>query len=78
MDTNVGYWDRKEGLMHTRFLTSYAFEKALEGINVHKILQLSIDGSNVNYEFVNDLEIYLKTSVNDPVFLYIVTVTYVL
>ncbi|XP_063219581.1 uncharacterized protein LOC134529431 [Bacillus rossius redtenbacheri] len=72
MDLTVRYWDDVKNVTCTRYLTSvflghstaadllYAFKSALTSALLHKILQVSMDGPNVNLRFLKDLREDLK------------------
>ncbi|XP_051165127.1 uncharacterized protein LOC127283960 [Leptopilina boulardi] len=81
MDINVRYWDDQTNQVCTRYLTSAflgstkavdllkAFLEALKPLNVQLILQISMDGPNVNLKFLKDLKVYLKNCECDTVLL---------
>lgn len=75
MDVLVRYWDdTTDGIVKTQYLTSCflghtcaedlasAFRKATEEIKQAKILQVSMDGPNVNMKFLRSLKEELKES----------------
>ncbi|KAH6944218.1 hypothetical protein HPB50_002348 [Hyalomma asiaticum] len=72
MDVLIRYWDAADDSMKTRYLTSCfldhtcaedlasAFRKAVQEIKGSKILQVSMDGSNVNFKFLRSLKEELR------------------
>lgn len=79
MDINVRFWDDVKDEVSVRYFTSAfldrsravdlleAFQKAMTPLESKKILQISMDGPNVNFKFLKDLKETLKTNENDPV-----------
>lgn len=77
MDVNVRYWDSECSEVKCRYLTSVflgrstandlllAFKEAVQFLNQKKILQISMDGPNVNHRFLKDLKDCLKTELED-------------
>lgn len=84
MDVAIRFWSASSDEVSTRYLTSEflghttaddlrkAFLSSLKPLNVHKLLQVSMDGPNVNLKFIRELETYLTTikDPNHPMFLY--------
>ncbi|XP_077511308.1 uncharacterized protein LOC144121784 [Amblyomma americanum] len=76
MDVLIRYWDQTDATVKTRYLTScflghtcaedlsVAFRKATEGIKQMKILQVSMDGPNVNLKFLRSLKEELREADN--------------
>lgn len=78
MDIIVRFW--KEDQVSTRYLTSlflgYATAKDLlvafttgikeNGLDMKKIIHVSMDGLNINLKFISDLKVYLEESPNEP------------
>lgn len=68
MDLSVRFWDDTSNTVHSRYLGSVflnqckatdlleAFKSGLEGIDCSKILQVSMDGPNVNWSFLKLLK----------------------
>ncbi|KAK3925252.1 N-lysine methyltransferase KMT5A-A [Frankliniella fusca] len=77
MDVAIRFWSASTDEVSTRYLTSEflghttaddlrkAFLSSLKPFNIHKLLQVSMDGPNVNLKFIRELETYL-TSIKDP------------
>lgn len=82
MDIVVRFWNDEKNQADTRFLTSvflghatsddllHAFTSALSqhNLNIKRMLQVSMDGPNVNLKFLRELKTYLKneSDPNDP------------
>ncbi|KAH8033685.1 hypothetical protein HPB51_015307 [Rhipicephalus microplus] len=74
MDVLIRYWDAADDSVKTRYLTSCfmghtctedlasAFRQAVEEIKGSKILQVSMDGLNVNFKFLWSLKEELRVS----------------
>ncbi|XP_049267935.1 uncharacterized protein LOC125756916 [Rhipicephalus sanguineus] len=74
MNVLIRFWDPADGVVKTRYLTSCflghtcaedlaaAFKKATENIEPAKILQLSMDGPNVNLKLLKSLKEELSAS----------------
>ncbi|XP_049275212.1 uncharacterized protein LOC125759844 [Rhipicephalus sanguineus] len=74
MDVLIRYWDAADDSMKTRYLTSCfmghtcaedlasAFRQAVQEIKGSKILQVSMDGPNVNFKFLRSLKEELRGS----------------
>lgn len=74
------YWDKKNQV-RTRFLSSAflghstaadilrEFLNEVQDLNLTKLLQISMDGPNVNVKFIRDLKDYLKETFSGPVLL---------
>ncbi|KAH8019423.1 hypothetical protein HPB51_019396 [Rhipicephalus microplus] len=74
MDVLIRYWDAADDSVKTRYLTSCfmghtcaddlasAFPQAVEEIKGSKILQVSMDGPNVNFKFLQSLKEELRES----------------
>lgn len=83
MDINVRFWDSIKNEICTNYYNSVfighstaddilkAFLAGIDGLDVTKILQISMDGPNVNKKFFNNLKSYLKDNgdANSPVIL---------
>lgn len=83
MDINVRFWNSTTNKICTHYYNSVfighscaedilkAFLTGIDGLDVNKILQISMDGPNVNKKFFNNLKSYLKDNgnVNSPVIL---------
>lgn len=78
MDLNVRFWDDSKSEIHTRYLTSIflgrsraidlldAFQNKLSAnLNFGKVLQISMDGPNVNIKFLREFKELLSASA-DP------------
>ncbi|CAH0549771.1 unnamed protein product [Brassicogethes aeneus] len=78
MDVSVRYWDSQENEVKTRYLTSVFLKSAkandiLEGLkkalvesSMKKILQISMDGPNVNFKVLKLLSAELRPEKDDP------------
>lgn len=78
MDLNVRYWCGKDNEVKTRYLNSAflgrscsndlikAFKDAVNPLDLKKLLQLSMDGPNVNLKFFRELSADLKEMSEDP------------
>jgi len=82
MDLVVRFWNQEKNEVATRYLTSIflghatsddllqAFTSALSRQNLYikRMLQVSMDGPNVNLKFLRELKMYLKTETvaDDP------------
>ncbi|XP_075742493.1 uncharacterized protein LOC142796217 [Rhipicephalus microplus] len=74
MDVLIRYWDAADDSVKTRYLTSCfmghtcaedlvsAFRQAVKAIKGSKILQMSMDGPNVNFKFLRSLKEELHES----------------
>lgn len=72
MDMNVRFWDSNSNMVVTRYLTSEflgrsraldlleAFKKGIDRLPLEKILQVSMDGPNVNWAFLRELNLDMK------------------
>ncbi|XP_062541413.1 uncharacterized protein LOC134209440 [Armigeres subalbatus] len=72
MDINIRYWDKLSNSVITRYLTSQfltrsratdlleAFQDGLKMLNLKKLVQVSMDGPNVNWAFLRELKLELK------------------
>nr|XP_042895472.1 uncharacterized protein LOC110282235 [Parasteatoda tepidariorum] len=83
MDVSVRLWNKDSNKVQARCLTSVFlghstakdlldnFKEALSqfSINKNKIIQISMDGPNVNHKFLNDLKKELEEMPQDPVLL---------
>lgn len=68
MDVNIRYWDKNTGKVHSRYLTSVFLEHATsgdllnglkiatKGLDLKKLLQISMDGPNVNFKMLTMLK----------------------
>lgn len=68
MDIIIRYWCSEKSQVRTRFLNSVflghstsqdlikAFKEALNGLSLHKIFQISMDGPAVNWKFLRELK----------------------
>lgn len=68
MDIHVRFWNEKENGVVSRYLTSVflghstaldlveALEKAINKLNTRRILQISMDGPNVNHKMLRDFK----------------------
>ena len=77
MDVNLRYWDNKKFEVTTRyFISSFlghaaaddilsAFLKSVDGLNLRKLLQVSMDGPNVNFSFLKLLKSYLEDDTSE-------------
>ncbi|XP_063218622.1 uncharacterized protein LOC134528886 [Bacillus rossius redtenbacheri] len=77
MDISVRYWNEDDSITCTRYLTSAflghstaadllsAFKNSLPVNTLHKIIQVSMDGPNVNLRFLKDLKQDLKEGRTD-------------
>lgn len=78
MDINVRFWCRKTNEVKTRYFNSaflgrsrssdllIAFKSAVHPLNLKKLLQVSMDGPNVNIKFFRELTDSLKVTPEDP------------
>lgn len=78
MDMSIRFWDSNTNEAVTRYYTSAflghataevlleEFLKALSGLDLHKLLQVSMDGPNVNIKFLRLLTSYLKDATDMP------------
>lgn len=74
MDINVRFWDIKKEEVVTRYLTSRflgrsramdlleAFKKGIENLQEKKLLQISMDGPNVNWTFIKEYKSELSNN----------------
>lgn len=74
MDIVIRFWDLNNEQVSTRYLTSAFltgakavdllnnFKSALEGVNMKNMVQVSMDGPNVNFAFLRELKSDLKES----------------
>ena len=81
MDINVRFWDPVENEVCTRYFTSAflsktkavdllgAFKNSLDDLSFEKMVQVSMDGPNVNLPFLKDFKTYLKSLENEAVLL---------
>ncbi|GBM75925.1 hypothetical protein AVEN_125336-1 [Araneus ventricosus] len=77
MDINVRFWDEQEKQVCTRYLTSVflgrtrasdllqAFKDGLKSVEFKKILQISMDGPDINLKFLKDFKADLNTDPDD-------------
>lgn len=68
MDINVRFWDDEKNEVVTRYLTSCflgrsrasdllaAFKEGISGLKTNKLLQISMDGPNVNWAFLREIK----------------------
>ncbi|KAJ8912338.1 hypothetical protein NQ315_014705 [Exocentrus adspersus] len=68
MDICLRYWDNTENIVKTRYYTSVfmneakadnvleCFKEGLKPLSLHKLLQISMDGPNVNWKFLRLLQ----------------------
>ena len=78
MDVNIRYWDEKEDEVPTRYLTSIflnhaaavdlvlALKTAMAGLDLKKLLQVSMDGPSVNFKAISLLKKELVKDPDDP------------
>ena len=78
MDIVVRFWDNDSNMVATRYLTSaflgHATAKDLEekfieglaGLNLNKLVQISMDGPNVNWKFLESFAANTRPAENDP------------
>lgn len=81
MDVMIRFWSDKDNEVCTRYYGSVflghataadlldGFLKALSGLDVKKLMQVSMDGPNVNKKFLQDLKLYLKGDPSMPIIL---------
>ncbi|GBN02756.1 Kinesin-like protein unc-104 [Araneus ventricosus] len=83
MDLSIRFWNKDVNKVQTRYLTSMflghstardllqSFKEALTqfSINSNKIIQISMDGPNVNHKFLKDLKMELEVTPQDPIIL---------
>lgn len=81
MDLIIRFWDLVENSVQTRYLTSVFLSRAtasdllkgltssLAGLELKKILQISMDGPNVNFKLLKLLKSELRPGLDDPKFL---------
>ena len=77
MDIVVRYWDDKTNQVSTRYLTSSfmrhssaedvlsAFKDGISELPLHSIMQVSMDGPNVNWSFLKMFNAYLQTNCDE-------------
>lgn len=77
MDVHIRFWNKKENEVVCRYLTSVflghstaldlteALEKAINKLNTKRILQISMDGPNVNHKMLRDFNEQLE-DIHDP------------
>nr|XP_042905445.1 uncharacterized protein LOC122270779 [Parasteatoda tepidariorum] len=77
MDINVRFWCNEQELVCTRYLTSAFlsrttadeirrnFKEALSILNISKMVQISMDGPNVNHKFFKDLKAEIRDESQD-------------
>lgn len=78
MDLNVRYWCPKDNYVKTRYLNSaflgrsrcedllVAFQDSTSPLNLKKLLQISMDGPNVNKKFFKELSASIREGPDDP------------
>ncbi|GBO45640.1 hypothetical protein AVEN_139023-1 [Araneus ventricosus] len=83
MDLSIRFWNKDVNKVQTQYLTSMflghstardllqSFKEALTqfSINSNKIIQISMDGPNVNHKFLKDLKMELEVTPQDPIIL---------
>lgn len=81
MDLNVRFWDKETNEVCTRYLNSVflgrttaldilnSFKEGLQPLDLKKILQVSMDGPNVNHKFFRELKKDLNIEPDDKIIL---------
>jgi len=78
MDIVVRFWDDCGNIVVTRYLTSVflghatakdleeKFKQGLAGVNLHKVVQISMDGPSVNWKFLESFSANTRPDASDP------------